>query len=41
MSYLVVAYAITFVGLGWYARSLQRELARLAESAAQVSADPP
>ena len=42
MSYLLVAYAVTLVGLGLYARSLQRELARLEKaSAAPPSRSPP
>ena len=40
MSYLLVAYAITLAGLGLYARSLQRELARLEEASARTSAAP-
>ena len=28
MTFLLVAYAITFAGLGWYAGSLQRERAQ-------------
>ena len=33
MSYLIAAYALTFAGLGYYARSLQRERVRLGEAA--------
>ena len=40
MTYLVAAYAITFGALGWYARSLHREVARQADASVDLSVDP-